>query len=1579
MKRLMILVMAFILAAIGAPVEPFSYGDVVDNQKQYEYMLQYKLFGEDYLKIGKNDNITDKSGWNGSANCISIKDEVTLGGPILAGTTISAGNGLKSLTGPIIAKSFTMGNDNGSYLPGTMCLEDVNVSSTVETIVKRSEGVIVDACPLEADPPVDLTIPTISWPDTITQSIIIQDREKKIIDIPDTDYYDIYLNKITTGTEDTLFVRMKDGGTITRFFVKDGITLGNHTVIKVMYRTADGDSILSQDRYRGNLLFYTTSDFTLKNSDNKQGALQGTFISTAKISLISNINFAGQLIAKELEIGDDFDGKNFRFVKFDPDTIDVRLDKYGGLRENDTTVIIPIELSDTTNINVFFNYCFDLKDGVTVADFNIPPELPLCNNGESKEAVIAIGSKVPTEQIKINVKKDTIIENEYLTMRIDSISGAILPNGKTAGELRIKIIDADFSKKLGFDSTAVYTFPENKLGIVDTLKIVNFTDSVRFHLDSAYTDRYKLDSVTGVLELVKYPLDFEKKQLDYIAVSLTDTNGLVVYDTLKIHVIDENEQPIVNDQNFKFYENTKPGSTVGIIKWEDLDNFDDFRNNVILPIDLPEEFKLLSSGAVQVTKWLDFEKDPHEFTFRVIVKDGLEDALADTASITISLLNLNEAPVSKDTTFKFPENKIGTVGQIVASDPEGKDLTYSIEEDVPFKIDADGKITNTKEFDYEDTTSYTFTVDVSDDSYITPVTVTVQITNVNEPVHAKDTTFTVPEYKKGDIGKVTAWDEDKTPVQFSVSDTSKYSIDKTGNLFLKEPYDYTKTKADTVKVIATDGTFSDTAKVIVKVTNVNDPPVLQPNDTLAVPENCKNCQVGVIVATDKDGDPIKYSVIEKGFTIDSTGVLKVTEPLDFEKTQKVLITVTATDSSGAADTATYVVKVTDLNEKAWVKDTTFTVPENDTTSWKVTGGDEDGDHLKYSISDSLTYGITDDGVITLKKPFDYEKKNKDTVTVYVDDGRGSRDSAKIVINVKDVPEDLKITHIDDKPKQDTIRTNKPDHKIDYKECEGSKCKYDEKPVETHHDTTVTICTAKGTSCDSVFILFNDKPPVVTLSKPDNTTDYIDYITIEEEKDDKIYINKAVNELTVTVTDTVHRTKETFPVTVNLDTVKNVAKEIKDYDYVINEKLAQSTDIGGGLIEMTEEINGVKVTVYLDAKTNKRKDTTQTISYTKKIGGKEVTISYITDDFGQRVSNYFVSYKTDDATTVTYALDDKKKIIKNKDNNIAYEIKYEYLDAFGNKASAQIDVVFDNIPPVVEILKPTKDETVNRNSVAVKWTVNGEVQDTLALQRLERGLNKVIRRYVDKAGNAAADTVFVFMKEAKDIDIELINPVTRIDQDRVDEYYKDHKYDRKNPATVQTVGENDTIPEPVGIGFKVDIRLPSASPTGGLATLDDIVRNGQIPVDDKGNVVGASTITIPVSQYVDEHCTDDFKKDYKKNGLNVPLYDVTYSLHLWVYTTTANFVNDFKVDYKLNDETNVTSAGTVQMVIDWMSDTDGHVKAKNGHALGTGSYITKLFSTSDARHRCDFQNTKKGKRTVRKDESTKVFGYKRPNK
>lgn len=76
---------------------------------------------------------------------------------------------------------------------------------------------------------------------------------------------------------------------------------------------------------------------------------------------------------------------------------------------------------------------------------------------------------------------------------------------------------------------------------------------------------------------------------------------------------------------------------------------------------------------------------------------------------------------------------------------------------------------------------------------------------------------------------------------------------------------------------------------------------------------------------------------------------------------------------------------------------------------------------------------------------------------------------------------------------------------------------------------------------------------------------------------------------------------------------------------------------------------------------------------------------------------------------------------------------------------------------------------------------------------------------------------------------------------------------------------------------------------------------------------------------------------------------------------------------------VSDAGTVTMVVDYLADRDGNVKAKNHKALGTSSYITKLFSKSVAKHRCDYKEQVKGDRTVKKDQDMTIFGYKRPKK
>lgn len=1498
MKKLILLIAFLIACATGADYKPFNFenvaSDSVSQQAEFDYMLQYKLFGHDYITIGNDVVIQDKSGWNGTAGYMTTNARLSLGGPVLVTGDITMGDQQTLTTGPVRANSMSMGNDNGSFFGGTYVLK-TEPSAQIKNIIARSGGQYVTASDSVPATPDNLTIPTIVWPDTITQSIIFDNQlngDVKTIVVPDgAGQYDIYLDTIQFKLDhQKLVIEMGDGGRLTRIFVKHFL-YHDHGQIQVVYRTDSTNYELSQKEYRGNVLFYTDESISIEHSDN--AIMQGTLISTKEIYLACNINFAGQLIANQLRIGDTYNGENFRFVKFDPDTLDFpELNKQGGLRENDSIVIIPIQLSDTSTIDVFFTYCFDMKDGVTVDDFNQPPLIPVCGD-TAITTKIPIGGKEPLDTIKVNVKIDSLTEpNEYLVMHIDSISGAVLPNGKTSGELKIKIIDA--------------LPPQNKSVELDK------TDTIK-----TYQEELRIPPGTGIVGNIKY------------------TDDVLV--------------PLV---------------------WS---------------IDDPSGLFTVEDGVIKTTHVFDYETEDTTYVVKIKVVDG---EFADSANYTIKIINIDEPITVSGKVEPVNENsELGTiVGAIIGKDADSTDVTYTINT-TDFKIDpVTGVITTNTMLDYETKTSYPVKVTAtSTDGSKKDTSFVIQVLDVNEPVHAKDTTFSVDEGKTGVIGKVSGEDEDGKPVKFSCDDTLHYSIDpNTGVVRLVDPFDYETTKSDTLLVFVTDGKFTDTATVVIKVNNVNENPKLQKNDSLIVPENCKNCIVGIITATDPDNDPITYKVVEPGFTIDSTGLLKLTDPLDYETTPTVTITVIASDPNSGADTAKYTVKVTDINEPVHVKDTTCSVKENYTGKvCQIKATDEDKTTPKYFLTDSTNYSIDSTGTLIIKNPIDYEKKTKDTVKVVVTDGEFF-DTATVIIRVLDEPETVDITEWDKNPPPDTVKTNEPNHEFKWKECEGDSCTthYDNPTI--HKDTVIKVCNEKKTVCDSIVVIFNDAPPVVTLTNAKSTDALIDYITIEEEKDNKIYVNKKDNELKVTVRDTVHKTEKTFPINVKLDTVHVSSKNVVEYNYLIDESTATVTAIGNGLAEIKEvlTVDGRKVTLtkIVDAKTMKEVDTVQTVSYTVKQDGKELTISYQIDNLsGQRLTDYKVSYNIDSYTTVSYYLGDDKKISKNKEGNIGYTISYVYTDDFGNKASSTVDIVFDDIAPVVEISDPIKGQTFNTNAIPVKWSVNGQTQDTLTLQRLEKGMNLVVRRYIDKAGNVTADTVVVIMKEAKDIAIEIVHPVTEINQDKVDSFYAaGNKYDPKKPYTVTTL-KGDDKPDPVGIGFTIDIALPSVSPTGGLATLDDIVKNGMIPVDDKGNIVGASTKGIPVDTYVEEHCTDEFKKDYKKHGLNIPLYDVKYQLHLWVYTNTANYVNDFSVEYTLNDEDEVTSAGTVTIVLDWLTDKDGYVKAKNKHALGTSAYLTKLFSKSIAKHRCDYKEQVKGDKTVKKEDDFTTFGYKRPKK
>ena len=447
MKKIIALLLLFIAFAVGADYKPFEFTNITKDsaaqQDQFDYMLKYKLFGYEFINVGNDVSIPDKSGWNGTNGNMTSNARLTLGGPILVNGDIIMGDGPNVVSGPVRADSIGLGNANGSQIAGYVCLNRNANASAASSILDNIYPVSSQICKDSVPPaPVTLQIPTVDWSnigaDLVLSEIDISNNNnlEYTITVPKGDNaYKIYVNKIhlcksskTSGSSFNgckLYVKMPDGGRLTEIFVND-LVIGNHSSIQVVYDTDSGAVIQSQNSYRGNLLFYSNEFIDLDNTD--FAPIQGTFISTDSIFLGRNINIAGQLITNKLEIGNTLDGKNFRFVKFDPDTIDVKLDKYGGLKENDSIVTIPIELSDTTDIDVYFKYCFALNDTITVEDFDSSKTaFPICGI-DTIEAVIPIGSTKPTVPIKIYVKIDSLVENDILAINVFDITGAILPD-----------------------------------------------------------------------------------------------------------------------------------------------------------------------------------------------------------------------------------------------------------------------------------------------------------------------------------------------------------------------------------------------------------------------------------------------------------------------------------------------------------------------------------------------------------------------------------------------------------------------------------------------------------------------------------------------------------------------------------------------------------------------------------------------------------------------------------------------------------------------------------------------------------------------------------------------------------------------------------------------------------------------------------------------------------------------------------------------------------------------------------------------------------------------------------------------
>ena len=341
-------------------------------------------------------------------------------------------------------------------------------------------------------------------------------------------------------------------------------------------------------------------------------------------------------------------------------------------------------------------------------------------------------------------------------------------------------------------------------------------------------------------------LDFEKVNVYAVTVVVCDNNPAgaqyYLYDTATviINVIDVDESPSIAQGTFYVDEKLPVKSSFGKLDslTSDLDTAAMYIQHKFAVVSGDTaEFSVKDDGTIQTRVVLQYNKDSI-YTIKVKVIDKADTSLTDTATMTIYVRDVNDNPYfTSEDSYEFPENpkKDYVIGTLTAEDEDQNDslFTYKLKSNVDYvTVSEDGvmKVKDSTAFDYEKTHSLSFVVTVFDEHGGSSDTlITVKITDVNEPVTLPPQTFTVSEDEKigYTIGKLVAKDLDTakafTDHKFKLIGKSVgFDVLEDGTITLLDSLDYEQDSIYILKVSVTDGEFTDTNDITIKVKDVDE-------------------------------------------------------------------------------------------------------------------------------------------------------------------------------------------------------------------------------------------------------------------------------------------------------------------------------------------------------------------------------------------------------------------------------------------------------------------------------------------------------------------------------------------------------------------------------------------------------------------------------------------------------------------------------------------------------------------------------------------------------------------------------------
>ena len=605
-----------------------------------------------------------------------------------------------------------------------------------------------------------------------------------------------------------------------------------------------------------------------------------------------------------------------------------------------------------------------------------------------------------TGQLKTKDALDYETKTTYaITVNVNDGNG-----GTDSIAVTVNILDIDENRPPAFTDgdTTTRSVPENTetdKHIGDPISATDpDNDSLTYTLSGTNAEKFEMDTSSGQLN-TDAALDYETK--DSYAVTVIVSDGKLT-DTISV--------------------------TINIL---DVDEVPAKKENTVIIGDTD------STTGTETETTTESGKTGTDTTTRSDGTTGTDTTIETDPTPTNSPPDFTDGDSTTRSVSENTGSGVDIGAAVSATDADDDVLTYSLSgtDETVFSIDTTtGQLSTSVSLDYEAKTSYSISITVSDGTLTDSITVTINVTNVNEaPVFADgdSTTRSIAENVVADINigsAVSANDPDGDNLTWTLggTDAGSFSIDgTTGQLKTKATLDYETKNAYTVTITVSDGRFTDTITVTINVNDLdetpsNNPPVFTDgtSTTRSVVENiAADSNIGSpIAATDVDKNTLAYLLSGEDASsfniVSETGQLKTSAALNHEAKESYTVTVTVSDGSGT-DSITVTINITDVNEAPIIAantETTLTVAENTEAGVNIGGAlsatDPDDDELTYSLggTDAASFSLVDtSGQLQTKATLDYETKASYSVTITVSDDTLA-DAVDVTINVTDVGE-----------------------------------------------------------------------------------------------------------------------------------------------------------------------------------------------------------------------------------------------------------------------------------------------------------------------------------------------------------------------------------------------------------------------------------------------------------------------------------------------------------------------------------------------------------------------------------------------